>query len=695
MIEVNNGLFHISNGKFSYILYEKEGKLYHSYYGAAIGNPGCSHLCFECSAGMEYPDFGRGDFRIPAVVLRKENCLSTDFRYVSYEISAHKADIGMPALRGGGETLIVTLMDEVVGVELKLFYTAYDEGIARHAEIKNVSVSPVWVDKAMSVCIDFPIGEYETVGFYGRPNNEGVYCREKTVYGIRSIESSYGVTSHRQNPFLAVLEKETNEDCGNVYGFQLVYCGNFAIEAEKTESSQFRVQIGEKILYGGIELAQGEKFVTPEAVLVYSANGLGEMSRKFHRLYRKNLIDPRFADKIRPIVINSWESLVFDISEERFIEFVENSKSLGIDTVVMDDGWYGKRNDDTTSLGDWIVDGKKFPNGLSPIIERCKRYGLKFGIWMEPESVSPNSELYCKHPDWAIATEGREGVQIRNQFVLDFSKGEVVDYIFEAIKTVLENNEISYLKWDMNRYFTDVPNAKKYHDYVRGVYDLYTRLTKAFPHIIIEGCASGGGRFEPSVLYYSPMIWTSDNTDAWCRAGIQYSTSLCYPLQTMSNHVSHCPNNQTGRVTPLHTRSAVASLGCLGYELNPAECTETELAEIAEQVKEYRRDAQLILTGDLYRLRNPFADNAFCELVVSEDQTEAYFVYVRGLNEPNIAPAKRVKLKGLREDAYYKIEERGLAYSGGELMHIGVEICLDHGDFTSEILHFKEIKAGE
>lgn len=692
MIEVKNGFFHISNEKFSYCFFEKEGKLYHSYYGSSIKKFVCADFFLEEDDKMEYPEFGRGDFRVPAIVLRKEKVLSTDFRYVSYEILSKKTDWGLPALRKGGETLVVTLIDEIVGAELKLFYTAYKNGLARHAEIRNLSASSLWVDKAMSACIDFPIGEYETIGCCGRPNNEGVYQREKAVFGIRSIESSSGTTTHRYSPFLCVVDTNTNEDYGEAYGFQLIYCGNFTLETEKTESSKLRVQMGEKILYGGIELETGETFVTPEAVLVYSENGLGEMSRSFHRLYRNNLLDPRFADKIRPIVLNSWESLVYDISEESFLEFVENSKRLGVDTIVLDDGWFGKRDDDTSSLGDWFVDGNKFPNGLTPVIERCKQYGMKFGLWIEPECVSPNSELYRAHPEWAIHTQGRQGIQIRNQYVLDFSKQEVVDYIFNAIKTVLENNEISYLKWDMNRYLTDVTDAKTYHNYVQGVYDLYSRLSVAFPDILIEGCASGGGRFEPSILYYSPMIWTSDNTDAWCRAKIQYAASLCYPLQTMSNHVSLCPNNQTGRITPFSTRGAVASLGCLGYELNPLECTEEEIALIIEQIKNYRRDSNLILTGDLYRLRDPFQENAFCELIVSEDKSEAYFVYVRGLNEPNIAPTQRVRLKGLRETATYRVIERNKLYSGKELMAIGLQVQLKHGDFESEILHIKEEK---
>lgn len=690
MIEVKNGFFHISNEKFSYCFFERNGKLYHSYYGSSIKECVYTDFILDDSDKMEYPEFGRGDFCTPAIVLRTVNSLSTDFRYVSYEILSKKADLGMPALRNGGETLVVTLVDEIVGAELKLFYTAYENGLARHAEIKNLCALPLWVDKAMSACIDFPVGEYETIGCCGRPNNEGVYCREKTVFGLRSIESSCGTTSHRYSPFLCVVEVDTNEDYGQAYGFQLIYSGNFSIEMEKTEASNLRVQIGEKILYGGIKLETGEILITPEAVLVYSENGLGDMSRFFHRLYRKNLLNPRFADKIRPIVLNSWESLVYDISETRFLEFVENSKSLGVDTIVLDDGWFGKRDDDTSSLGDWFVDRDKFPNGLSPVIERCKKYGMKFGLWIEPECVSPNSELYRMHPDWAICTAGREGIQIRNQYVLDFSKKEVRDYIFNAIKTLLENNEISYLKWDMNRYLTDVTDAKTYHNYVRGIYDLYERLTTAFPHILIEGCASGGGRFEPSILYYSPMIWTSDNTDAWCRTKIQYSASLCYPLQTMSNHVSHCPNNQTGRITPFSTRGAVASLGCLGYELNPAECSAEELYLIKEQIKEYRKDVQLILTGDLYRLLNPFQDNAFCELIVSKDKSEGYLVYVRGLNEPNIANPRRIRMKGLRETVMYRVVERDKLYSGKELMSIGLPIQLKQGDFQSEILHIKE-----
>ena len=694
MIEVKNGTFHLSNGQFSYCFYEDGGRLYHSYYGKALQN-----ACGKKEGGgdglmFEYGEFGRGDFRAPALVAHKEDLFSTEFVYKSYKILKEKPSLGMPALRGG-ETLAVTLEDKVAGLQLVLFYTVYGEGLARHAEIVNISDRPVHLDKAMSLCLELPADNYEAINLYGRANNERIYSRDKVISGVRTIGSACGVTSHAQSSFLAVLQENATEEQGEVYGFHLIYCGNFSIEIEKTECSELRVNIGENILYGGIELKAGERWITPEAVTVYSAEGLGQMSRSFHRLYRKHLLDPRYADKIRPVVINSWESCVYDISEENLKKLIESARGLGIDTVVLDDGWFGKRDDDTTSLGDWHVDIRKFPNGLNAVIDCCKQNGMKFGIWFEPEAISPQSELYAAHPDWAIATKGREGVRIRNQYVLDFSKKEVVEHVFHAIECVLKKYDISYLKWDMNRYLTDVVSARQYHDYVSGVYGLYERLTKAFPNVLIEGCASGGGRFEPSVLYYSPMIWTSDNTDAWCRAGIQYATSLCFPLQTMSNHVSHCPNNQTGRITPFSTRGAVASLGCLGYELNTSsetECTKEERAAIAAQIAGYRRDAALILTGELYRLRNPFTDNAFCEMVVSEDREQAYFVYVRGLNAPKIASKPRVLLKGLDADTVYEIEEREGVFTGEELMRVGIQLELEHGDFTSEILHIKSVE---
>ena len=692
MIVVNKEQFLLSKGNYSYCFYAREGKLFHAYFGARTN--GFFSNCLEkpelpC---FEFSEYGRGDFRAPSIVARTNESLSTDFRFKGYEILKQKPTFVMPSLRNGGETLAVYLEDGLLGLRLILYYTPYDEGLCRRAKLVNFGDKELVIEKFASSCFEFPAGDYEYLSLDGSHNNERNYRREEVSYGLRSIRSARGISSHQQSPFMALLQSDTTEENGEVYGFNFVYSGNFAIDIEKDEISQTRVCIGENIQYGGITLAAKEEFSTPETVAVYSANGLGEMSRLFHRLYRKHLLSPKYADKIRPIVINSWESVIYDISEKVLFEFIESAKGLGIDMVVLDDGWFGCRDNDDCSLGDWVVDTRKLPNGLTSIIQKCHDCGMRFGIWFEPEGISPDSDLYRAHPDWAIHTCDREGVLIRNQLTLDFSRKEVIDYVFESISSILKNNAIDYIKWDMNRPLTDVPNAKKYHDYVLGVYDLYERLTTAFPSVLIEGCASGGGRFDPAILYYSPMIWTSDNTDAWSRAKIQYSTSLCYPLQTLSNHVSACPNIQTGRTISFETRGAVASFGTLGYELHTMKLTKEERELVAEQTATYKKDASLILSGDLYRLRNPHTDGAFCQFVVSEDKTAGIFVYVREKSQVNGYKEQRVCLRGLDLDTRYRIEELQTEYSGRDLMNGGIVFGLPKGDYQSIVLHVVKVE---
>ena len=694
MILAENDMFLISEKGYTYAMYVDDGILRHAYYGAPVDGFVCNCLKMNkdgIDEPKEYSEFGRGDFKIPATVICSRECLSTDFRFEEYEISDAKPSIGMPALRGKKQTLAVILRDALLGLKLTLFYTPYEEGLVRSALLENVGAESVVLEKISSACFEFPRGEYQAITLCGRPNGERQYFRERLGMGIKRIASAAGITSHTYNNFLALVEEETEEEKGNVYGFNLVYSGNFNMECEGDCYSRMRVIIGENILYGGIELKCGEKYYTPEAVSVYSDEGLGGMSRKFHRLYRKHLLNPVFADAVRPIVINSWESIVFDVGEERLFEFIAGAKGLGIDMVVLDDGWFGKRNDDDCSLGDWIVDKQKLPNGLKPIIKRCKEHGMKFGLWFEPEAISPDSDLYRAHPDWTIGTNGRESVQIRRQLVLDFSKTEVVDYIFESMKKILENYEIDYVKWDMNRYFTDVPKAKTYREYMFGLYDLYERLTQSFPNILIEGCASGGGRFDAGILYYSPMIWTSDNTDAWCRAKIQYATSLCYPLQTMSNHVSDVPNRQTGRSISFETRGNVAKFGCLGYELHIAKASEADRELVKRQTAEYKKDANLILTGDLYRLKNPYTDEAFSQIVVSENKKEAILLYVRKESVLHAEREKGLLLRGLEENVLYEIEETGERFTGKQLMRSGLEIALSRGDYASIVYHIKQV----
>lgn len=692
MIFTDDNVFHLTDGAFSYAFRVKDGKLVHTYFGKALP-PRCAMLA-ECeNAGNDWALFeagerGRGDFRFPTIALCGDGFASTDFKYAGHEVLRDKPRLGMPALRGAAETLAVTLRDDVAAIELKLFYSVYDGALARHAEVVNLGKKPITLMTADSACVEFSGGAYDLISLDGRWGGECGVTRREVAYGIHTIGSVRGITSHQHNPFVAVLRRDADEEHGEVFGFNLIYSGGFAVRLERDEKSQLRVGLGAE-LYGGIPIAPAERYVTPEAVCVYSDCGVGGMSRKFHSLYRKHLINPEFADKPRPIVINSWESMYFDFDEKKLISFIDGAKGLGIDTVVLDDGWFGRRDCDNCSLGDWVVDKRKLPNGLKPIIDHCKKNGMRFGIWFEPEAISPDSELYMAHPDYALATKDRTGIQMRNQFVLDFSRDDVVDSIYEAMRKILSEYDISYVKWDMNRPLSDVDDVKKYIGYVRGVYSLYERLTTEFPDILIEGCCSGGGRFDPAILYYSPMIWSSDDSDAHERTKIQYGLSLCYPLQTLSNHVSTCPNHQTGRHTPFVTRGAVASLGCLGYELNAATLGKSEREQIKAQTAAYKKSASLILTGELYRLLSPFEDGAFCEEVVAADGSEAYVVYVIALGNCNL-PVYKLRLRGLIADALYRVEERGVTYSGAELMYGGVRPNIS-GDFGSEILHITRV----
>ena len=691
MIQAKNDLFVLSGKSYTYAFGVYEGKLRHLYFGAPIDNVAPPAPVYPPNARLEIGEYGRGDFRTPFVAVHNHDCASTDFRYTGCEIEAKPA-LSMPALRGNGDTLVIIMTDELLKLKLRLYYTPYDEALVRRAEIENFGGAPVELDKLMSLGIDLPNDEYEAVTLVGKWGGERQINRDSIQKGIRCISSTMGNSSHDFNPFAAIVKRDTSETFGEAIGFNLVYSGNFLLELERRENDLLRVNLGMGINFGEFQIAAGERISSPEAVLVYSDKGLGEMSRRFHRLYRKHLINPRFADKVRPVVINSWESTYFDFDEKKLLDFIEGAKGLGIDTVVLDDGWFGCRDRDDSSLGDWYIHRKKLPNGFAPLIAACKKNNMKFGVWFEPEAISPNSDLYRKHPDWAIHTKGREGIQMRNEFLLDFSRKEVVDCIFAQMCDVLKNNDISYVKWDMNRNQSDLPNARLAYDYIRGVYSLYERLTAEFPDLVIEGCAGGGARFDAGILYYSPMIWTSDNTDAYARARIQYGTSLCYPLQTMSNHVSACPNHQTGRTVPFETRGNIASLGCLGYELNLSRATKEERALVKAQTETYRKDADVILKGNLYRLLDPFTENLFCEMVVSEDQTRAYLVHMVFLRRLD-GLDRRVKLQGLVEDWLYKIEETGEQATGRTLMRRGIDLPTGLPDFSSLAYHIAKVES--
>lgn len=714
----NTKTFYLNNETCTYAFcIGKGGYLYHLYFGKYIANSDVRHLIdglrteFAPSYNgeqylsldvlpQEYPIYGRGDFRETAVLIRTElGNRITDFRYQSHSIVSAKPQMDcMPSLRGG-ETLIVTLYDSYNRLQLDLHYTVYEKqsAIVRRAVLTNEAESTVEVLKLNSFSLDINRSDFDKICLQGGWAKERSIDRSALSHGTFEISSTRGSSSHHMNPFLALCDKWANEEQGEVYGFQLVYSGSYSI---KTQVDQMEfTRIG-----GGIhekdfcwKLAGGERFETPEAVLVYSDAGFNGMSQQFHRLYRDYLINPNYVYKKRPIVLNNWESTYFDFTTESLCALIEKAQGTGIDTFVLDDGWFGKRNSDTSSLGDWVVNTDKLEGGLTAVIAKCQECGMKFGLWFEPEMVSEDSDLYRAHPNWCIQSPGVMPCKSRNQWVLDFANPEVVAHVKQAIGNILANHDISYVKWDMNRNITDCYSTylgkehqqELMHRYILGVYDLAKYLTTTFPNVFFEGCSGGGGRFDPAMLAFFPQIWTSDNTDAVSRAYIQYGTSLCYPLSAMSGHVSICPNHQTERTTPIKTRMDMASFCATGYELNLNQLTQEEFTGIASHISFYSSISELILDGDLYRLSNPFESNYFAQMAVARDKEEAVFILMKMSAKANDS-YPYIKFKGLSADKDYEIEGMG-TYSGRVLMNAGLKFSNTMKDFETICFSMKAI----
>ena len=567
----------------------------------------------------------------------------------------------------------IILEDPVTKVELHLLYGVLEKEdiITRSVIIKNAGKAPVTVKKAQSACLDFLHGDYDLIKFHGRHAMERNMERMPVSHESIRIGSRRGTSSHQYNPGVILAGKNTNEDSGSCYGMLFVYSGNFLVEAEKDQYDQTRIQMGLTDELFAYPLEAGAEFIAPEVILSYTNKGLSRLSQQYHHCIMNHICQGKYVHANRPVLINSWEAAYFDFTGDTIVELAKEAKALGIDMVVMDDGWFGKRNDDNSSLGDWYVNEEKLGGTLTKLIERVNAEGVKFGIWIEPEMVSEDSDLYREHPDWAITIPGRKPVRSRNQLVLDFSRKEVRDEIFKRICAVLDQGNVEYIKWDMNRSLADIYAPNVTYDYVLGVYDFLEKLTNRYPDILIEGCSGGGGRFDAGMLYYTPQIWCSDNTDAINRTRIQYGTSFFYPVAAMGSHVSAVPNHQTGRVTSMHTRGVAAMSGTFGYELNPALLNAEEKAEIRAQLAQYREYQELIREGDYYRLSNPFQDNFAAWMVVSDDRSKALVSVIRLTAEAN-PPAAYVTLKGMEEDAFYREKTTGKVYPGAALMEAGI-----------------------
>ncbi len=664
----------------------------------------------------EYAGHGTGDFRESAIQIKTKSGHSAVYvTYKSHRIFDGKNALpGLPSVFPGtskAQTLELVCEDKAAGVEVVLRYSIFEDSdaIMRSVTVTNISKETLQLTKCMSCCLDMDNDDYEMITLHGSWARERHIQRRKIGFGSSSVSSMRGESSHQEHPFLALVNSSTNQTTGNVYGFNFVYSGNFYAGVSVNQFNSARVLIGINQTDFCWNLHSGESFTSPEAVLVYSSSGLGGMTRCFHDLYRSHLIRGRYADKKRPILINNWEATYFDFNTDKLLSIAKEAAENGIEMLVMDDGWFGKRNNDNAALGDWIVNEEKLAGGLNYLVSEVNKLGLKFGIWFEPEMISPDSDLYRAHPDWAIAIPSREPGLARNQYVLDFSRKDVIEYTYESIRKVLKSANIEYVKWDMNRPLCDIGSVcldsnsqgELMHRYVLGVYAMQERLITEFPDLLLENCSSGGARFDPGMLYYSPQIWCSDDTDAVERLMIQEGTSLLYPLSSMGAHVSVCPNHAIGRVTPFDTRGYVALAGTFGYELDITKLSQDDKDLIKNQVSLYHKYNDLVRSGDYYRLASYRENNDFdAWQVSSKNGRKALVTCVQVLNKP--AQKSRVlKLQGLKPELSYRIQMEGSnskdnmklyegkTMSGSMLMNCGLVIHNAWGDFQGKLIYLE------
>ena len=656
---------------------------------------------------QEYPSIGTGDYRNIALNIKNEKGVeSADLLFKSYEIRSGKYQLqGLPAVwadENEAQTLEIVLADENAQVEVHLLYGVLEENdvITRSVRIKKTGTGQITIEKVAAACLDFVQGEFDVLRFYGKHAMERNLERTPLGHGTIAFGSRRGTSSHQYNPAVILAEKGTTETAGSCYGMLFVYSGNFSCEAEKDQFNQTRLLLGLNEELFSYPLAAGETFTVPEVILSYSADGLSALSQQYHNCIRNHVCRSKYVHMQRPVLINSWEAAYFDFTGDTIVDLAKEAASLGIDMVVMDDGWFGKRNDDNSSLGDWQGNEKKLGGSLADLITRVHEQGVKFGIWIEPEMVNEDSDLYRAHPDWAIRIPGKKPVRSRNQLLLDFSRKEVRDEIFKRICAVLDQGNVEYIKWDMNRSVDNVFSAalpkerqgEVYHRYVLAVYEMMESLVQRYPNLLFESCSGGGGRFDAGMLYYSPQIWCSDNTDAIDRLKIQYGTSFGYPVSAMGAHVSVCPNHQSGRITPFETRGTVASSGTFGYELDLMKMSEEDKKTAREQILKYKEIEHLVQSGDYYRLINPFENNNHVLWqFVSKDKKETVVCGVRLHSEAN----PYIYLfypQGLDADLHYEDIATGKVYTGAALMKAGLPLPLTTGDYQPIRFTFKAVE---
>lgn len=713
-IIIRDGLIHLRNDRVSYAMHILPGGIpMHVHFGQRLTEvdpkpvlrrcalpPDGSFSVQQCALDhtpQEYPSFGLGDMREGALSVRcADGTRTADLRFVSASCEDGKPSLeGLPATFGGAcKTLRLITRDAHIGLTATHLYTLFDDCdvLAHSVLFENSGRESLCLERAMSLCLDFAESGFDLMTLSGAWSREREIVRRPLVFGSQGVSSARGASSLQTSPFLGLLRPNTTEDMGEVYGIALVYSGNFRACVDVDQNRMARVLLGLNDYDFEWTLEPGERFQLPEAVAAYSYAGLGGMSTQFHRLCAEHLARGQYAHAPRPILLNNWEATYFDFDEEKLLAIAATAAKAGVELFVLDDGWFGARDDDTTSLGDWFVNERKLPGGLCSLGEKIHALGLGFGLWFEPEMVSPKSQLYRAHPDWCIHVAGREPIEMRNQLILDLSRADVCDYVYRAVHEILTANPIDYVKWDMNRNFTNIgsallpPDRQKElpHRYILGLYGILDRLTHAFPHVLFESCASGGGRFDLGMLYYMPQTWCSDNTDALSRCRIQYGTSLVFPPFAMGAHVSAVPNHQTGRVTPLDTRACVAMSGCFGYELDLNRLSPDELLEVAEQIRRVKSVRKTLLYGAFHRLLSPFEGDDTAWITVSPDRREAVFTLVRAHAQSGSVPSLPfVRLRGLDAALRYRIAETGESYGGDELMRLGLCCPLPQGDAAS------------
>ena len=726
-IDHDKRIFSLNTAHTTYqMMADEHGLMHHVYYGRSIRSFDMSYQSFYSDCGFspnpyelrnqrdysldtrsqEYTGCGIGDYRISCIrVGNSDGSYSADLRYAGFQELAGKYAIpGMPASYDNGgqcQSLRIDLKDAVSGLEVSLYYGVFEQQdmITRCAVIRNGGSGTLRLYKAASACLDLPFGKWDLIHFHGRHCMERMPERMPVPNAVQTIGSNRGTSSHQHNPFVILAAPEATEDFGECYGAMLVYSGNFKIEAEYSQLRSTRVVAGISDDRFCWQLEQNENFYTPEVLLSYTGGGLTALSHQYQDFLAQNICRGPYKNSPRPVLINNWEATYFDFNARQIYQIARQAKELGVEMLVLDDGWYGKRNDDTSGLGDWYVNEEKLGCTLAELIRDIKALDMKFGLWVEPEMVSSNSDLYKVHPDWALQVPGRAPTIGRGQLVLDMSREDGVEYLYRVLSDLLNKHDIDYIKWDMNRHLSDVYSlalpprrqGEVYHRYMLGVYALLERLTQEHPQVLFEGCSGGGGRFDAGMLYYHPQIWCSDDTDAIERLRIQYGTSFGYPIRAMGSHVSACPNHQTGRSTPLNTRAVVAMSGTFGYELDPNILTDVEKDEIRRQIRLFKRYQPLISQGNYFRLTNAMTDGTFTAWqFAAKDQSSTLVNVVVVSPAPNPYPI-HIRLKGLDPEGRYRESGSGKEYSGAALMYGGYTLPILFGDYPAIQLYFERV----